>query len=344
MKTRAALAVLLAALFTPAAAQQLPPPELPYGDGLIATVNEERIFGADVLREIEDVIPGLRNAHPDPADFEQEFRAMYVSALLSLIDWKVVEHEARKIPLTVPDTELDAQERDEIRHAAGGDREKYKALLQQKGLTIERAREGLRRQVLMMKVVRNEINPAALYVSPEELRRYFADHPAEFRRPERVRPRILRVVAASGGAQDRARRMAESLRRQLDAGADFEAIRRWTDGEAEAPSTESEWRIRGDLDASLEAAVFSAEKGSVVGPIEAAGGYYLARVEDREPAVEETFEEAQERIHSRLYRERIVGEHNAAVVRLLRRAIVNIVPPEVAEYQRRRLAEAPQPK
>ena len=342
---RAALAVLAAALIARSAfAQQPETPVLPYGDGLVATVGEEHIFGSDVLHEIEDVIPGLRNAHPDPADFEQEFRTMYASALLSMIDWKVVQHFAKLKGLVVPDTELDAAEREDIRQVAGGDRARYQSLLAQKGTTIARVREDLTRQILTTKVVQSELNREALYVAPEEIREYYAAHPAEFLRPERVMPRIIRVVAASEGARDRARRTAESLKRQLDAGVEFESIRRWTEGETAAPAPGSEWRLRGDLDPALEEAVFGAEKGAVVGPIEGAGGYYLARVEDHEPEISESFEDAQEGIHTRLFRERFLVERRAAVHRLLRETYVKIVPRELSDVHNRRLAEAPQPK
>lgn len=345
LKRRVSRWFLGALLMCPSAFGQQPEAvELPYGDGLVATVGGEHIFGGDVYREVEDRAAGLRNAHPDPGDFRQEFRNLYDSALLALIKTKVVEGAAKAAGLTVPDTELDAQERDEIRHFAGGDREKYKALLAQKGLTIAKAREEIRRQILMMKVVQSEITFGNLYVSPEEIRKYYTDHPQEFLRPERVRPRIIRVVAGSEAARDRARRMAESLRRQIDAGADFEEIRRWTDGGSEAPAPEAEWRLRHDLEAPLESAVFGAEKGAVVGPVEGASGFYLARIEDREAAFSETFEEAQERIRTQLYRERLAAERNAAVMRLLRRTYVEIIPAELSDYYRRAVAEAPQPK
>ena len=273
---------------------------IPYPQGRIAQVNEDVILTSDVENAIRDLVPGLRNTWPNPEKFAQELAILFDRQLVSMVHDRVIDQEAHKNRITVSDAELDVRERELVEDEAGGDRERYKALIAQQGRTISTWRETLRQRMVREKLIMAMYDRAGLYVSPEDIRVYYRQHPEEFKHPERVRPRILRIVAGSPAASDRARRTAEGLRRQLDAGADFAALSRWSDPDPEQAQEEPDWRVRGDLDPALEDAVFASKPGTLIGPVAGKDGFYIARVEAREPAKVETFEEAQSRILRRL--------------------------------------------
>lgn len=296
MTLRAPAALLLLSLA--AAADPVRPP---YPEGKVAQVSTQAtsrtIFTWDVMLEIEDFLPGLRNTFPEEARFQAELHDLFDRKLFEIIQRTLLEIEAKVWSFSVAEQELDALEREQIRDLAGGDREAFKEMLLQKGITIARYREMLRGRILSEKVIGQNLNRNALYVSPEEIRDFFDRHPGDFARPARVRARIIPVEPGRGEGRDRARRTAESLCRQArEGGADIEKLAQWATAEPEKALPEPAWIEYGLLDPALAEALKGAKEGEILGPIEGARGFYIAVVRAKEEPRTETFEQAQDRI------------------------------------------------
>jgi hypothetical protein len=125
-----------------------------------------------------------------------------------------------------------------------------------------------------------------------EVARYYQAHRQELARPERVR---LRQILT----QDR--KAAEEARREVMAGAPFEAVaRRLSRGPNAAAGGDQGELARGDLPPSFADLIFSLKPGEVSPVVPAEYGFHLFQVIEREPAQKVPLAAAREEILARL--------------------------------------------
>ncbi len=332
MRNRAS--ALLSAAFLAAASQGRAeePLPLPYPYENMAQVNGEVILKGQVVKKLGRRIEGLRNAARSAEEFAKDLQAEFDNALIALVSETVVRQEAKKNHLVVSDEEVDVREREIVEERAGGDREKFKELIGQSGLGITEWRGMLRDQVLEETVVRGKLDSTAVFVTPREAFQFYKDHPEDFRHAERVRLTVLKI-AWRRGAEERAVRLAEGLRRQVEAGADFKGLSKWSDAEVQRDApVDLDWRTREDLDPALAGAAFSAEVGTFVGPVKGESGMFLARIEGKEAAKEVPFEEAQQAIMGHLRSLKYRDQYKAATLLLMTEAVIEFKPEHLQRW------------
>ncbi|MEK7467560.1 MAG: peptidylprolyl isomerase [Planctomycetota bacterium] len=327
------LAVALLAPAASASAQApLPfPPE--YERGWMAKVNGDPILKSEVLARMGKRIDGLRNAKGGrPEEFAREFLGLFNDTLVELVRERVVNQKARKYGIVISDQEVEDREEEIVKREAGGDREKFKEMLAQSDLTMTKWKEGLKSEMIMEIVLHEEMDRTAVFVPPAVALAWFVEHPEEFQHPERVRLLVLEIKSQRG-AEGRARRLAESIRKQVDAGADFAGLTKYRDAEIqqEAP-VDLQWRTKTDLEPALAGEAFKAVEGAFVGPVKGESGtWYLARVVGREDARKTSFEEAQHAIIFMLRNEMLRRARAAAALKLMSEGVIEFSVPRMQQ-------------
>lgn len=134
---------------------------------------------------------------------------------------------------------------------------------------------------------------AGVQVSEGEVEAYYREHPEEFRRPESVVVRIIRVG-------DRAR--AEAALQAIRGGLSFEeAARRYhEDPRAAAVGGDRTTLVRGGTDPAVERAVFGLRAGEVSDLVQSGPIFSVYKVEQRLEAATTPFEQAREGLAARL--------------------------------------------
>src|SRR6185295_13320957 len=98
------------------------------------------------------------------------------------------------------------------------------AAMRENGISPEDTRRTLRAEIMKQQVIQQEVDRKIFFgLTLPELKKYFAEHPEKFRKPESVT--ISEIFLSSAGknpAEVKAR--ALELVRQLRAGADFGAL------------------------------------------------------------------------------------------------------------------------
>jgi hypothetical protein len=109
-----------------------------------------------------------------------------------------------------------------------------------------------------------------------EVRAWVAEHPGDFRNPERVR---LRQIVVNSAAD------METVKKRISAGASFEEVARERSTAPEASrGGVLAWVGEADLPTELWDAVRTAIPGEVTGPVATAYGFHLLKVEERRKA------------------------------------------------------------
>jgi peptidyl-prolyl cis-trans isomerase SurA len=243
-----------------------------------------------------------------------------------LIDLRLQEQDAEQHGITVTDAELrQALEDIKTRNRFTSD-EALTTALAAEGLTLEQYRRQLRSELLVAKLVSREVR-STVVISPEEIRGYFDQHPEEFALPERVKLRQIFFAAPAANAEDHAnvRAKAQTVLDQLKHGADFDQMaRRYSDGPEAKEGGELGWFIPGSLMPQLDRIAFTLKDGQISDLIESPQGWHILKIEAREGHRQETFEQAQDKVHALLMEQRTQQRYEDWFLELRRNAYVDI--------------------
>ncbi|HEV8336122.1 MAG TPA: peptidyl-prolyl cis-trans isomerase [Candidatus Polarisedimenticolia bacterium] len=160
--------------------------------------------------------------------------------------------------------------------------EELERLLKEQSMTRQQLVETLVRLNIPQEIINYEVR-RKISISDKEIQQYYDSHKAEFTRPERISLREI-VILYEDATRQEAKARAEGVRRELDAGADFEAL---VKRESQAASKERGGLVgpfaRGELRSDLEKEAFRLQPGQIAGPIESARAYQIVKLESREP-------------------------------------------------------------
>jgi len=174
--------------------------------------------------------------------------------LAALVDQKIIEQQARARAIEIPDAELNAAAQKIIE---SGTETQLKSWLARSGLTESEFLAELRAQLLAQRLFNAVTQDVP--TSAEQIR--------------------LQVLGTTN------RTNADALAARLAQNVDFDTlVQEIQNGSSEANSRLLDWFPRGtaELPARVEEAAFKLQPGQISGPISAAGGYYIIKLEGKE--------------------------------------------------------------
>jgi len=145
-------------------------------------------------------------------------------------------------------------------------------------------------------------------VPPEEIETYYARHKDEFTRPEQVKARHILIRVGQDASEEEVRKAREQINAaavRVEQGAGFEQVA--TDV-SQGPSAEQGgdlgWFSRDSMVPEFEKAAFGLQPGEVSEPVRTKFGFHIIKVTDRRQAGVQPLDEVQEKIRSRLARDK----------------------------------------
>jgi peptidyl-prolyl cis-trans isomerase C len=219
-----------------------------------------------------------------------QYEAIVAQLMPQLVDIEIAKAYAEEQGITVSDAEVDEEIetiKDQIAQQAQAqgqdvDREEaFEGALQQAGLTEEELREQLREQLPVQEVQERVTGGAG--PSQEEVERFYEENKAaQFTTPE---SRCTRHILFNKDQKKK----AEEVKKQLQDGGDFAQLAK--EFSQDPGSAEQGGDLgcigKGETVPNFEEAVFGAEQGEIVGPVETEFGYHVIEVTDvREEATQ----------------------------------------------------------
>ena len=262
-------------------------------DGAAAFVDE--VDEGEITQEELDVAveqaAAAEGGGEPPESGTEQYNAVLVPALSDLLLGRWVRGEAEERGIEVTEREVDVELETIIEQQFGGQRE-FENFLEESSFTREDALERVELQLLTQCIQDQVIPqdpqaeaPAAqregcqgdeeVEITDEEIQAFYDDNIAQFETPE---TRDVRTLLNPD--EEEAQEAADLL-------ADDSSAAAWTEVTQEL-STERETAELGGLrpgvaqgqnDPALDEAIFSAEEGEVVGPVETEAGFYVLEVE-----------------------------------------------------------------
>lgn len=136
-------------------------------------------------------------------------------------------------------------------------------------------------------------------VTEEEIRRQYDTHPEQYRDPEKIRFQhvFFRAEASEMGAEERAlvRKRLENLRKEIVAGADFDAMAREYSQSSDSQSGGWGGIKRGaDVFSSFTDVAWSLKVNQVSEVIDTPTGFHIVKLRERIPVLDRKFEDVKE--------------------------------------------------
>jgi foldase protein PrsA len=291
--------------------------------GAVATVGDESISQQEFDRWFKTAsaaqAQGGQVAEPDPPDFEKcvaakkklpqpqgqdkpsdselkkqcktEYETLRTQVMQFLIQAEWVQQEAEKQDVKVTDAQIKKSLEDQKKQAFPNEKA-YKEYLKSSGLTEEDVLFRVELDQLQQKLTQ-KITQDAKKVTDQDIEEYYEKNKKRFAQPER---RDLRVVLTKTEAK------AQEAKRALEDGDSFKQVAKQysIDEASKAQGGKLPAITKGQQEKAFDEAIFSSDKGELVGPVKTQFGWYVFEVDKITEASQQTLEESKETIRNLL--------------------------------------------
>jgi len=145
-------------------------------------------------------------------------------------------------------------------------------------------------------------------VADEEARQYYTQHLSEYRIPDRVKVAHILFKTTGKNPTEIAdiQKKAEDVLKQIKGGADFGEMAKKDSDDGSAPKGgELGWLVRGQTVKEFEDKAFAMKPGEVSGLVKTVYGIHIVKLEDKQTAHLQTFDEVKGSIIADLEKQRI---------------------------------------
>lgn len=252
-------------------------------DDTAAVVNDREISAADLERSYEEFLSQFVEISPPG---EEEAARTRKALLDRLIDRELMLQEVEKANLHPTEGEIAGA----VEKLRGGLKDgEFEAVLADAGLSLEKWREGVVRDLSLEKLQQAAVYDAVT-VSDEEIDEYRARHRNDYEQPEEVRASQILVRT-----REEARQAAGRIRK----GESFDAVARDVSLSPDAErGGDLGYFAKGQMPQEFDAVVFSLPPGKVSPVVETTYGHHLFFVADRREARRLSEEEIREEVRA----------------------------------------------
>ena len=204
----------------------------------------------------------------------------------------------------------------------------FQQAMQQMGLSVKGLRRHLERKAMADIYLGQFMKDKGKGASLAEVKRYYDEHPDEFKVEDRVKWLDLFVSYRQFDTTVAARQYAEQVHRQAAAGADFvELVKKYGHGDSKLRDGEGIGAKRGEVQPrELEPTVFGTAAGEVSGLVATETGFHVVKVLERDVAGVRPFDEkSQTAIRNRLTAQVQKVEYDKLIEDLWRKTTVKVV-------------------
>ena len=294
-------------------------------EGIVVRVGDRIVTRTQYERRLRDGYAEIeQSARPDEVAAAREaFRKNLVNELINEL---LIKDRADRLNISVTESDVkDAVGRLKQQYGITTD-EQFESSLRTSGLTRADMEARLRESLITQKVFARELRNRA-DLSDAELRDRYNREKDQYRLPERAHLREIVVLKPEGEAK-----LAEARQRAAEIA---EAARKPGTEFATVASTMSESGTRdkggdlgevakGDMVADLDKAVFNAQNGAILGPIETKSAFHIIFVEQRLPSEVPAFESVKDRLKRDASEETFQRDYQNYIASLRKDAFVQI--------------------
>jgi peptidyl-prolyl cis-trans isomerase SurA len=271
-------------------------------DEIIAKVNGDIITRSEIDRDRKNLEEEGRRSGINSAQLRTEVQERSKDLLRERIDGLLLVSKGKELNVNV-ESELSKYMADLRNQSKIVDEEKFQTYVrEQTGMSWEDYKNEIRNSILKQRVIREQVG-RGINVPRAELQKYYDEHKNEFMREERV---FLREIVLSTDGKTPAE-VAAVEKKAKDLVARARKGERFTDlakANSESQTKDQYGDLggfkKGELDKSIEALVWSQERGYVTDPIRRVNAIVILRVDDHQKEGQAAFDEVENEIMEKL--------------------------------------------
>jgi foldase protein PrsA len=222
---------------------------------------------------------------------ETQYKSLQSEVLGFLISSSWVLGEASSLGVKVSDKEVKKQF-EKIKTQQFPKAAEFQKFLSTSGQTVSdlllRVKLNLLSSKIQQKIVKQKSK-----VSQAEIAKYYKENPKRFGVAEK---RDLLIILTKTEAQ------AKSAKQEVESGKSFESVAKKVSIDPTSKSNGGKLPgvVKGQEEKALDTAVFSAQKGTLTGPVKTPFGYYIFEVQKITPGSQQTLKQAEASIKAQL--------------------------------------------
>lgn len=275
-------------------------------DRIAAVVNDEIVLDSEVTQATNQTLKAeVGDTDLSTPEGQRKYEAHRHKMLDMLIERVLVAQKAKEMKIEVTEDEVRTAA-DSVRTSNNLSEEQFAEALKQQGFaTIADYRKAMRKQLLQLKVINQEVR-SRISVPDDEVRSYYAQSVRQAAGDQmQVHLRQIFIAVppnATSGQMEEKRRLANKVVGELRGGLDFaEAAKKYGDDAASKAGGDLGSLQRGDLPAELRETVAGMDQGDLRGPIVSDRGLHILLLVEKKSGDVRPFEEAKEDLRKQLY-------------------------------------------
>jgi peptidyl-prolyl cis-trans isomerase C len=285
-----------------------------------------KVNGEDIPRaEFETTVQNVERRAGRPVPPEQRDQ-VYRGVLDELIAMRLLKQEVTRRQVTATDAEM-AEALKQMRGQFPTEAAFKQALTAQR-MTVEQLREETRTQVLVSKMLQQEV-ASQIAVKPADISGFYEKNPDKFQQPEAVHASHVLITVAEGAApavKAAARAKAADVLKQARAGVDFAKLARtYSDDGSKQRGGDLGFFPKGQMVPAFEAAAFALAPNQISDIVESPFGFHVIKVIEKRPAQSVPFAEVAPRIEQYLRQEQQQEKTKAFVDQLRAKGRVEVL-------------------
>ena len=243
-----------------------------------------------------------------------------------LIEGKLIEQEAKKRGVIVPQRDIDAAIGNILRENSIS-KEKLAEKLESQGSSLEKYKDHIRLEMEKMKLINHEIK-AKIALNEDELKKYYNENIDSFREVKAVRVQHILILTPKDGSEDEIKKvyeLAENLLTKLDKGEDFGKLAKiYSQGASKDSGGDMGWFKPEEIVQFLKTEVLNLKIGEVSNIIKSSLGFHIIKLMDKREGEGKSFEEVKDKIKKTLTIRKTEKQFNEWVKDLRKKSFVKI--------------------
>jgi peptidyl-prolyl cis-trans isomerase SurA len=292
---------------------------------VVAVVNDDVITQLELEKKIKEMT-GLsvedlkRNEGPRFAETEHRILEL-------MIDEKITEEKVKELKITVSENQVDAAIKRIKEENHFSDKELL-AKLQTGGLTLEKYREKIRKELERMQLIEYEVR-SKIIIRDEDVKAYYEQHKKQFSSAKKVRLSTIFLLLKRPDDKEEMRELqdkGQEILERLKRGEDFaELAKKYSEGPGAADGGDLGMFDADQLDPEFRKIVDAIPEGGVSGLITSTKGVQIIKVTHKEVGSVKPLEEVKDAIYSELYHQEINRRYEAWIKELRENSYTRIL-------------------
>jgi peptidyl-prolyl cis-trans isomerase SurA len=292
---------------------------------VVAVVNDDVITLFELNKKIKELTG--RNAKELRDMDEAAFLETRRKVLDFLIDERIAGEKIKELSITVGDQDID-QAIETIKKNNQWTHEDLLDRLEKQGMTYDRFREGVKKDLSRMQLLNIEIR-SKIIIREEEIQQYYEEHKEEFTVEGEVRIATIFLPNPAGGGKDGNQRLMDlaiDLFERIQGGADFaELAREYSQGPGASDGGDLGYFKIKDMDRNLWEILENLPEGGISSPIVQPAGIQIVKLVEKRSGGEKGLDEMRDAIYGILYQKEVDKRYDAWIKEQRENAYTKII-------------------